>query len=232
MNAEDNWIWAKGMADYSKRVRENIGNGPLMFANFGTRFVKDDYGAFILTHGAYDGVMNEEFAHASLGMDSGSYPPLHVWKMDVEALLLSDSLDKYILAQSLGQETDVQARLFSLATFMLGGGKKAMFNYRYRSYDTVYRFPEYDLDLGAAKQLSIQFNELWNEKDKVYQREFEKGKVIINPLTKPTVITLDKTEEVLTLSGGTTQHGGMMEWKSRTSVNLDINSACIIRRKR
>jgi hypothetical protein len=230
MNKEDNWIWAEGMVSFSKRVKKNIGVDHLMIANYGTRFGKGGTGFFILANGSYDGVMNETFAHCSLRTDADSYPSSTVLEENVTSLILADSLNKYILAQSLGGEDDAQARIYSLATFLLGAGEKAMFNYRFHnSYDTVYRMPEFEINIGSPKYKIGRINDLFKSNRNVLEREFEYGRVIVNPSARPVECTIFENEEILELQGGRSNNGGKIVWLKQKFYLLATNSGLIVR---
>ena len=231
MDKKDDWAWAEGMAGFSRYVKHALGDSTLLFANFGTRWDDKGTGFLILTQGRFDGVMNESFAHNSLQSDSSSYPRLETWLLDVNALMIADSLDKITLAQSLGSEDDKQARLFCLGSFLLGCGPRSYYNYRFHSgYDTLYRLPEFDLDIGTAASVvrnAAQEMTIWAG---VYKRTFSKGSVYVNMGRSAQAISVERNEQVLQLIGGTVSSGGHMVWSSASSIVLKPRCAAIIRR--
>jgi hypothetical protein len=229
MDEADDWAWAQGMLQFSNIVRNTIGSSSLIIANYGGNIGRDNTAHLIQQKGYFDGFMQELFIHTSLKSDSASYPDFKHWAENVNTIIIADSLNRIVLAQSLGQETDYNARLFTLCSFLLGAGEKAYFNYRYvNSYNTVFRFPEFDLNLGKPLEIFSYADDSKDPKTGLYTRHFQKGEVAVNPLNNPLTLNINATQKLLILNGGTIEHGGRIEYVKQQSVTILPHSAAII----
>ena len=88
-------------------------------------------------------------------------------------------------AQSNGDEEDHAGRIYSLASFLIAAGDNSLFNYNpapAANYFLVYRFPEWDIDLGRPLVQYEHLDEaLLDGTDNVYVRRFERGMTLVNP---------------------------------------------------
>jgi hypothetical protein len=91
---------------------------------------------------------------------------------------------KHILLVSQGPQEDAQRQQFAYASYLLIANKLASFRYaRADSYGYVWMYDNYSLQLGEPLGRRYQANGLW-------QRDFEKGSVRVNPRTHEASITM------------------------------------------
>ncbi len=104
-----------------------------------------------------DGMMDEEFVHASWTKHD-EFPPHDVWKKDIDDMVSAVSRGKLFLAQSgvnntgNPDENNVKEMMFfCYASYRLGSGETSSFNFIKPSvslYGSISYFPEWDIDLG------------------------------------------------------------------------------------
>jgi hypothetical protein len=230
MDRSDDWAWADAVIGLSRTLRAEVGDSVVLIGNFGTRWDNRGTAFHILSRGAFDGVMNEGFAHNDWGSDSSSYPSREILQLDIDALIIADSLGKIALAQSFGREDDDQARLFSFAAFLLGACDQSYFNYRYRtSYDTLYRFPECDVSIGHPMTRYALATENISTSQFLYTRVYSSGIVYLNMGDQAEKLSLPSGSEVLSLHGGIIAHGGNAQWVSCDTLLLSPRAGSIVR---
>ena len=118
-----------------------------------------------------DGGMLENFA---VGWSDDTLSP-EEWEAQCALAEQSQSLGKAIILVSQGAESDQERQLFAFASYLLVNNGKAFFRYAHHSsYSQNWTFENYDFDLG--KPLGPRY-----KKDGVWMRDFEKGRVRVNP---------------------------------------------------
>jgi len=146
-----------------------------------------------------DGIFDEGFVHAYWHSADKFYD----WSDEVNALIRITKSGKYYLAHS-GVETGTDVtkteriHLFCFCSYLMATeGEKASFgfNNKYNEYalDTgSWLYPVYD----TVKSLGSPINDYYSV-DSVYARDFENGKVLVNPTTDAHSISLDQNYTTL-----------------------------------
>jgi len=111
------------------------------------------------------GIMLEGFATGLAPAD---------WQLELNRALDLVRRDKIVICQSYPDATDVDARLFDLASYLLIRGAHTYLNFG--EGIRVTWFPEYDLDLGAG----VDPPGLRQDQG-AFVRRFAKGLVVVNP---------------------------------------------------
>ena len=180
-----------------------------------------------------DGAMDEFFAFAERpGRDA--YLPQATWRQQVRAILCCEKLGRSYIAQANGDEHNHAARVYALASFLIGAGERSVFNYNHApaaKYPLVYRFPEWDIDLGVPIAQYESLDEALDAGEgRAYARKFERGLVLVNPTDAPVDgIAVPADARRLALAGGTLTDGGRAAWEAvDTPVSLPPHAAAIL----
>jgi hypothetical protein len=121
-----------------------------------------------------DGGMWEDFAFDA---DSGSYKGIQKWRKAINCMIENRGSSNLVLVvKKPGLIQDIQARIFSVASYLLIENQNTVLTLSDYAYDTALQyFPEFDIDLGnATTDINVS-------PDSVCSREFENGLVIVNP---------------------------------------------------
>jgi hypothetical protein len=121
-----------------------------------------------------DGGMWEDFA---FDPGNGNYKGILKWKRAIDCMQKNrDSSRLVLVVKKPGLMQDMQARVFSLASYLLIENPNTVFTLSDYAYDTTLQYyPEFDIDLGSATGDFVQ------TEDTLFTREFENGLVIVNP---------------------------------------------------
>jgi len=204
--------WHDDMLGMVSFVKETIGD-KLLIVNTSNN---DEYVY------ACDGKMEEPFVHAS-SWSFDDFGNNYDWKGVVDALKNISQAGKYYLAHSSTKipENPTEAEfdkvrdimIYSLASYLLGtGGEKATFgflNIKSPSGSFGY-YPEFNISLGSP------INDYYLLAS-VFSRDFERGKVLVNPTSSSHTVDLDS--EYKTLDGQTA-----------SNVTLDAHSGIVLLR--
>ena len=210
--------WAAAVAEMLAGARRRLRKDrpeALVYANTCGGFLRSDIGiapSAFWRAAEIDGAMDEFFAHAERGEGKENYQPMAVWTQQVRAILCCEKLGRAYLAQANGREDDHDARVFALASFLIGAGEHSMFNYNpaaAATYPLVYRLPEWDLDLGEPETQYESLDEaLKAGGGDAYVRLFSAGAAAVNISDRPVTLDLERPCRQVTLEGGTIAHGG------------------------
>jgi len=130
------------------------------------------------------------------------------WKNVLD--LVDRNKDKVIIlvSKKKGLTLDVQARMFVLSSYLLVSKDNVVLAMEDLDYDTlnVFYYPEYSIDFGEP--LGEYFVE-----NGVYIRDFEKGRVLVNPNSEESSIyVLDgEYERVVPVGGGVLKEDGTID---------------------
>ncbi|MFB3892931.1 MAG: putative glycoside hydrolase [Phycisphaerae bacterium] len=215
----DDAQWSAAMSAMLSGVARRLKAGradALVFANTCGGFIHPDADGIAPTpfwlDSRIDGAMDEFFAYARRDGRAESYLPEPLWRQQIRAMLCCERLGRAYVAQANGDELDHAARLYSLASFLIGAGAKSVFNYNpgpAATYKLVYRFPEWDIDMGGPlEQYGGLDQALAAGQGLAYARRFERGLVLVNPSAAQVAVPLDGQMEQVILEGGTIEHGG------------------------
>ncbi|MGE3958086.1 MAG: putative glycoside hydrolase [Vicinamibacterales bacterium] len=107
--------------------------------------------------------------------------------------------DRIVILQNyLGTPAEVAKRKYLLANYLLVKGRRTYL--AYFANNTLSWFPEWTLDLGAARSTARTVADLqWQG---VYRREFANGLAIVNPTGRAARVTLDGTYHRVDPTGG------------------------------
>jgi hypothetical protein len=160
--------WHNNMKILFIQIKMAIGN-KLLIINTGA--FNTDYLAIS------DGQMYEAFCHANW-QAYGEYHPN--WQKVLDRMIVATNLGKIYLAQSgiLDGATDVQIKntqKYCFAMFLLGANNNSYF-YFSKNYRGVTYFPEWDIDIGSPIE-----DYHARAGTPLYEREYSKGLVVINP---------------------------------------------------
>jgi len=181
-----------------KAVKQKIGGKKLIANNirFGKAYFEEGSSRFLEVT---DGVVSEEFRGLTK-MSLDQYFPEDDWEKDVEMLLDVQSKGKSIMAfvkydknTASDEKKLTEYNRFMLATYLLGKGDLSSFGIGILEgigkgsdiYDPIFK-----TDIG--KPIGN-----YSKKDGIYQREFEKAKVLVNPAEKDVQVKLDKTYKTI-----------------------------------
>jgi hypothetical protein len=181
--------WHNDMLEMIKFVKERIGD-KLVIVNTSNN---DDY------VDACDGKMEEGFIHESWRSSSEWLRGTgEKWKFYVDRLRNICEKGKYFLAHSgtseSNQEVCQSVMLFCFTSYLLGvQGNTASFGWKADySSDSHGYWTEFD----EAKQLGPPTNDYYSYYS-VYARDFENGKVLVNPSTSSYIISLGQNYRTL-----------------------------------
>ncbi len=224
-NAYTTEEWRDAMYDLLAEVKQAMGPDALLVGNSirdGPGYYAEGAGRFLAV---LDGVVAEGYK-GPLSRDTLFYPKESEWIKNVDVLVDVQSQGKYFLAiakydknRVTSQEDLSQHVMFTLATFMLGRGEGDSSAFSY-----VYFDPE-DTDASENPYLPYFHTELgrplaaYYKKNGAYQRDFAKGKIIVNPTTQSANVPLEK--EYVTLEG-----------EKVSSVNMPAHTGLILTKPR
>ena len=220
--------WARATAAMLSKVSRRVKverPDALAFANTCGDFVLPDTDdiapADFFRDAAIDGAMDEFFAYSATATRPEGVLPESKWREQLRSILCCEKMGRAYFAQSNGEETDHAGRIYALASFLIAAGDRSVFNYNpapAASYYVVYRYPEWDIDLGAPL---VQYESVDEALEvghgKVYARAFERGLALVNPTAEAVTVDMPSGARRLVLAGGTLAHAGRVDWKPVTS---------------
>jgi hypothetical protein len=144
-------------------------------------------GAFNMDYLALsDGQMYEAFCHANWQPFEEYYPE---WRKVLDRMIMASASGKIYLAQSGIQKGAMESRAtkiakYSFSMFLLGANSNTYF-YFSKDYRGVTYFPEWDVDIGSP-------TEAYHARTgtPLFEREYSKGLVLINPSSESAQINL------------------------------------------
>ena len=168
-----------------------------------------------------DGGMWEDFTY---DINDGHYKGLNKWLAAINCLNThKDSSSLVLVVKKPGLKDDMQARIFSTASFLLVTNENTVLSLSDYTYNTSIQFyPEYEIDLGAP------LGDLEMTDDSLFIRRFENGISIVNPLENETK-TFEAGAgyfEVVPAGGGiidtTGYYDGYLTYRLPDSSSIDI----------
>jgi hypothetical protein len=153
------------------------------------------------------------------------------WQASTNELLLLASLDKIMILQNyLSTSSDVATRLYYLGNYLLVKGHHTYLDYF--ASGPLEWYPEWTVDLGAPTTAgTTDVSKLLS--GGVYRRDFAKGIVLVNPSAAPVTVSLSKSYELVTPTGGGAVDAsgnptGSVSTSSVTSVTVGATTAAIL----
>jgi hypothetical protein len=165
--------WAKREHDFTDYMRATFAGRWKWIPNIGAFVTSRDPSDY----SNVDGAMVEQFAEYGCH----NYLAASDWQLQLNRVLPLVTSDKDIIAQTYPCGSDVEERLFDLATYLLVKGGHTYVNLS--SYGlSVQWLPEYGIALGNATDplpanIAAYFKPAWN----VYVRHYSAGVVLVNP---------------------------------------------------
>ena len=155
-------------------------------ASIGKRLLIINTGAYIDYFALADGQMYEAFCHANWQPYGKYYPD---WQKVLDRMIIASSSGKIYLAQSgvtkdATESQTIKTAEYCYAMFLLGANSNSYF-YFSKNYRGVTYFPEWDVDLGSPIE-----DYHARTGTPLYEREYSKGLVIINPSSESVQINL------------------------------------------
>ncbi len=118
-----------------------------------------------------DGAMIEAFA-----VDWNDYFSAAQWEAQMALVEQAQALDKQLILVAQGDQTDAARQTFALASYLLVNSGRAAFRYADGNYEQVWLYDNYQVDLGEPLGPRYKTGAVW-------QRDFERGTVEVNPET-------------------------------------------------
>jgi hypothetical protein len=143
-----------------------------------------------------DGVMIEGFAEGG----AHDFYALDDWRLQMNRVLGLARLGKVVIAQSYLGPGDLTARGFVLASYLLTQGPHSFLNMDIGI--SAQWFPEYDLNLGPARDPLPADVASLRDPGGVYVRRFQRGLVAVNPDSSSHVLSLSAPGRVVEPQGG------------------------------
>ena len=144
-----------------------------------------------------DGGMWEDFAY---NPDNGEYKGAGKWKKAIDCMQENRENSRLVLVvKKPGLIDDIQARIFSVGSYLLIENENTILTLSDYDYDTTFQYyPEFDIDLGEPLGDFIQND------DTLFTREFTNGLVVVNPLSTSTkTFTLNREyHKIIPVGGG------------------------------
>lgn len=173
------------VGDYVARpvYGNGVGNGP--------RYFEPAYPSRQLLTGL-DGAMAEGFLRSGRS-PLDVYPTVAEWKAHVDMLVDAGSLGGRLVVVTKAWNTGTAAQKdelhkFALATFLLGNDGSSRFSFQYEEGDNpAAGHPWWNTRLGAPT------GGYTAKSNGVYQRNFERGRVLVNPTTNTVKVSLGAT---------------------------------------
>lgn len=127
-----------------------------------------------------DGIMEERFA-----VDwSPDYLGNHDWEQGLRLAELTQAAGKRVILVSQGLKDDTKRQQFAYASYLLVANGQASFRYtKSDSYDRLWQYDNYTLDLGQPLNPRYKTGSLW-------KRDFAHGTVTVDPEKHTGTITL------------------------------------------
>lgn len=203
----------------------------------GAHYIVPNVGSWITTrdttdYGAADGMMVEGFA---IEADASPYN-LEDWCLQMNRILAATARGQAIIGQSYAMGD--QERMFALGSYLLVKGSKSYLNLDY-GLDPEW-WPEYDIPIGRPTESAVSsIQDLYEEEDGVYRRDFNNGFVLVNPTspwdgtaTSP-VVDLGGTYYLAECSGGGTLPDdgvptGAVTYRAVSAIALGPYSAAVL----
>lgn len=177
-----NQLWQEGHRYFFRKLREKTGSSYLIVTNGDLEI--SDYANGRMFEGFpeyWEGGWNNQMKkYYSLG-ESGYWPRLNIINSDTE---------------NTGNKYDYPSMRFGLASALLGDG---YYNFESgtESRITLWWYDEYSVDLGqpTGRAFNVFNRNDYNFKEGVWQRDFERGIVLVNSTDKPQTINLEAEYE-------------------------------------
>lgn len=186
----DDVVWIHHMEIFGNYVKNNLPENYYFIPNLGpwvtTRDVCD-YGSFV------DGAMIEMF---------GSWGPFDLfdisdWELQMNRILDLERQNKIVICQPItSDEWNVDERIFNLANYLLIKGEKTYYNLVFDEnfFGKLIFLPECKIDLGPyTGVIPSDIGSLFDSSTELYVREYEKGKVMLNPSWDEVTLNLTGT---------------------------------------
>ncbi len=217
--------WANKEHAFTDYIRAQFAGRWVWIPNVGAWITTRDPSDYSNT----DGVMFESFAE----WGGGNYFDASDWVLQQNRALSLINANKIILAQTYPDASDVNERMFILGTYLLIKGARTYIN-----LDTGLApewFPEYAIDLGAPTENAASIDALYDATAQVYQRNFQNGRVLVNPSDETRVVNLGATlYRAIPQGGGDVPANGIIPaswnitYSAVTTVTLAPHQAAVL----
>lgn len=190
--------WVPSLNAYGAAIRNRFevdGRGYRFLPNLGALITAWDATDYSLGHGG----MIEGFCF----WEAGAYFDPSDWQLQLERALALARSNRIVICQSyIGDASNINDRLFALASYLLIKGAHTYINLMAASGLEYY--PEYTLSLGSAVGgMPSGLADLWDSTWQVYRRSFANALVLVNPGNTAVPIVLPGSNYLLVaVSGG------------------------------
>jgi hypothetical protein len=230
MSAESNWKnWLPHLNQFGAYCANGFHRQPERF------YYLPNLGGLVTTWDRYtnyavgDGGMNEGFCAGG----PGNYYSDDDWKLQMSRLLMLASKGKILICQTGTDPQNYDHRWFIVGSYLLTKGRRSYLNMFQKS--SLEWYPEYDLDLGRyLDDPKADVMRFWNPEWKVFQRDYRKGLVLVNPYSQEVRIPdLGKIYHLVSAQGGgaVPENGkpdGRLSKRPVTSLTIPGHSARVL----
>ena len=127
---------------------------------------------------------------------------------------------------------NIDARMFIITTYLLARGNQTTLS----AEDSIYSgnlnfFPEWSIDLGKPLQEFPRIQDYYNSTVDLYERDYEKGKVFVNPKEYDILLQVPAGYQLVEISGGNVPEiggDGKVTLKSIDTVTVKSKSGVIL----
>ncbi|MBN1964008.1 MAG: hypothetical protein JW910_05145 [Anaerolineae bacterium] len=216
--------WSAMITNWLDFLRGNL-NGAYVIPNVGEYVVTRD----TTNYNRADGVMIEGF-----GYDVWQAYGQGDWELQLNRALGFVNRGQVLILQSYPDVNNVDARLFSLASYLLVKGNRTFINLDLGM--GVEWLPEYDIAIGSPTQNAGSLADLYRADLGVYARTYSNGLVLVNPSQQPVTVLLEGRSYFLMqpVGGGFIGNDGVVpgDWTVNTvevtEVTLNPGQAAIL----
>ncbi len=156
-----------------------------------------------------DGGVREGFVSQ---LASGQLLSEEYWKMLLNFIIEDTPTDYHIahakFTKKNGETATTDERMFAFTSYLLVKNDRVIYSVEDWGLVTgvdrtlVQYYPEMDIDLGEALQTALRLDDLFNPDSRLYEREFEKGIVFVNPSMEPVTRELVRNYLLVIPQGG------------------------------
>jgi hypothetical protein len=183
-------VWRQKLEHWLPAVQRSI--GVPVIANAGELVTTRDH----TDYSRIAGIMVEGFAFPQ----DGSWFAPSDWQLQADRILALEHAGRVVIGQTYPAESDVQARMFALASYLLVKGAHTFLNLA--DGIQVSWYPEYSVDLGRPVGALPTSTAGLKDAHGAFVRRYARGLVLVNPGTNATAEPLPPGYVQVTPSGG------------------------------
>ena len=190
-----------------------------------------------------DGGVREGFV---FNLGAGEFLPEESWKVLLNWIIEDTQTDYHTANAKLKKKTwpvsetfTTDERMFAFTSYLLVKSDRVIYSpedwglVTGRNRTLAQYYPEMDIELGEPLQTASKVGDYFNLTSGLYEREFEKGKVFINPSTTQVTNDLDKNYLLVVPEGGGIitdegDFGGTLSYQNVSQITVPAESGMIL----